>query len=279
LRVVAALAQHGTVSAASAALHLTQSAVSKQLKSIEALVGTLLFDRTSQGLTPTEAGVIYIEQARIALGALETAAVRVAALRRAQPAILVHVLPIIGDRWFIPRFSRFAEQHPEIEVEFTTYAAAWKADYLLGRDVVLVGAPQLIDRGGGINSIEDIRRFPALEHRHTPLRWNDFAQASHLHDFAPVRITRFAYYSLVIRAAIGGQGFALVPRSLIPDEIESGQLINPLGLGFQSRNCYWLTTPATKPVSGGLMILREWLLQEARQTESREAGIPQNANS
>jgi DNA-binding transcriptional LysR family regulator len=298
LRVVAALAQHGTVSAASEALHLTQSAVSKQLKSLETLAGIPLFDRTSQGLTPTEAGVIYIEQARIALGALETAAVRVAALRRAQPAILVHVLPIIGDRWFIPRFSRFAEQHPEIEVEFTTYAAAdtveeadavfrfgdgnwrgWKADYLLGRDVVLVGAPQLIDRGGGISSIDDIRRFPVLEHRQTPLRWNDFAQASHLHDFAPVRITRFAYYSLVIRAAIGGQGLALVPRSLIPDEIESGQLINPLGLGFQSRNCYWLTTPATKPVSAGLMILREWLLREARQTESREVGVPQNADS
>jgi DNA-binding transcriptional LysR family regulator len=298
LRVVAALAQHGTVSAASGALHLTQSAVSKQLKSIETMVGTPLFERTSQGLTPTEAGVIYIEQARIALGALETAAVRVAALHRAQPAILVHVLPIIGDRWFIPRFSRFAELHPEIEVEFTTYAAAdtveeadavfrfgegnwpgWRADYLLGRDVILVGAPHLIDRAGGISCVEDIRRYPVLEHRQTPLRWNDFAEASNLHDFAPIRITRFAYYSLVIRAAIGGQGLALVPRSLIPDEMESGQLVNPLSLGFQSRNCYWLTTQATKPVSGGLATLREWLLHEARQTEPMEGTTPQAVDS
>jgi DNA-binding transcriptional LysR family regulator len=83
----------------------------------------------------------------------------------------------------------------------------------------------------------------------------------------------------VIRAAIGGQGLALVPRSLIPDEIESGQLVNPLGLGFQSRNCYWLTTQATKPVSDSLMVLREWLLREARQTEPMEVVIPQDTGS
>jgi len=214
LRVVAALAQHGTVSSAADALHLTQSAVSKQLKNIEALAGTPLFDRTSQGLSPTDAGTIYIEQARIALGALETAAVRVAALRRSQPAIRLHVLPILGDRWFMPCFSRFTELHPEIEVEFTTFAASdtveeadavfrfgegnwpgWRADYFLGRDVILVGAPQLIAREGGITSLEDIRRYPVLEHRQTPLRWSDFAQATHLNEFVPARITRFGYYS------------------------------------------------------------------------------------
>jgi len=293
LRVVAALAQHGTVSSAADALHLTQSAVSKQLKNIEALAGTPLFDRTSQGLSPTDAGTIYIEQARIALGALETAAVRVAALRRSQPAIRLHVLPILGDRWFMPCFSRFTELHPEIEVEFTTFAASdtveeadavfrfgegnwpgWRADYFLGRDVILVGAPQLIAREGGITSLEDIRRYPVLEHRQTPLRWSDFAQATHLNEFVPARITRFGYYSLVIRAAIGGQGLALIPRSLIPDELASGQLINPLGLGFVSPNCYWLTTPENRPLSAGLATLREWLLQEARQSEPMKVALP-----
>lgn len=289
LRVVAALAQHGTVSSAADALHLTQSAVSKQLKNIEALVGVALFDRTSQGLSPTDAGMIYVEQARIALGAMETAAVRVATLRRSEPAIRLHVLPILGDRWFMPRFSRFAELHPQIEVEFTTFASGdtveeadavfrfgdgqwpgWQADYVLGRDVILVGSPQLAARGGGIDSLEDLRRYPVLEHRQTPLRWSDFAQALHIDEFVPARITRFGYYSLVIRAAIGGQGLALVPRSLIPDELASGQLINPLGLGYASRNCYWLTTPANKPLSAGLVALREWLLEEARQSEPLE---------
>ena len=68
LRVIVSLGQHGTVSfCCRRALHLTQSAVSKQLKSIEALAGMCLFTRTSRGLTPTEAGEIYVEQARLAL--------------------------------------------------------------------------------------------------------------------------------------------------------------------------------------------------------------------
>jgi LysR family glycine cleavage system transcriptional activator len=296
LRVVAALAQHGTVSSAAAALHLTQSAVSKQLKGIEELAGMPLFNRTGRGLSPTEAGLVYIAQARIALGALETAAIRVAALRNSQPAIRLHVLPILGDRWFMPRFSRFAELHPEIEVRFTTFAPSdtleeadavfrfgegewpgWRADYIFGRDVILVGAPQLIARGGGIASAEDVRRYAVLEHRQTPLHWSDFEQAWHLRDVAPARIIRFGYYALVIRAAIGGQGLALVPRSLILDELASGQLTNPLGLGFASRNSYWLTTPANRPLSAGLATLREWVLQEARQSEPMEAVRPQAA--
>ncbi|MBZ6075316.1 LysR substrate-binding domain-containing protein [Microvirga puerhi] len=286
LRVVAALAQYGTVSSAANALHLTQSAVSKQLKNVEAVVGMPLFDRTGQGLSPTQAGMIYIEQARIALGAMETAAMRVAALRSSQPAIRLHVLPILGDRWFMPRFSRFAERHPDIDVQFTTFAPTdtleeadavfrfgigewpgWRADYVLGRDVILVGSPQLIAKYEGIASIADILRYPLLEHLQTPLRWNDFAEACHLRDFTPARVTRFGYYSLVIRAAIGGQGLALVPRSLILDELAGGQLMNPSGLGFTSRNCYWLTTPDDRPPNASLAVLRDWILQEAQASE------------
>lgn len=122
LRVLAALAQHGTISEAAKFLHMTQSAVSKQLKSVEDLVGLGLFSRTSQGLMPTEAGTVYIEQARVALGALETAAARVMHLRSNKPTLRLHVLPILGDRWFIQRFVQFAEAHPDIDVQFSSFA-------------------------------------------------------------------------------------------------------------------------------------------------------------
>jgi DNA-binding transcriptional LysR family regulator len=287
LRVVVALAQHGTVSSAAQALHLTQSAVSKQLKAIEDLAGMPLFTRTSKGLVPTEAGSTYIEQARVALGALETAAVRVAGLRSSQPSIRIHVLPILGDRWFMPRFPRFVELHPDLDVQFTTFAPTdtieeadlvirfgegtwpgWNSDYLLGRDVALVGSPQMIARSGGIAGADDVRRYAALDHSQTPLRWSDFAAAQHLGDFSPARLIRFGYYALVIRAAISGQGLALVPRSLIVDELADGRLVNPQGLGFVSRYCYWLTTPADRPLSRGVLALRDWILDEARESEA-----------
>ncbi|KAB2756858.1 LysR substrate-binding domain-containing protein [Brucella anthropi] len=287
LRVLAALAQHGTISEAAKFLHMTQSAVSKQLKSVEDLVGLGLFSRTSQGLMPTEAGTVYIEQARVALGALETAAARVMHLRSNKPTLRLHVLPILGDRWFIQRFVQFAEAHPDIDVQFSSFAPSdtedeadvvfrfgegewpgWHMDYFLGRDVVLVGSPHCIARHGGISDPMDIGSFPMLEHLKTPLYWNDFAIANNISEFRPERILKLGYYSLVIRAAIGGHGLALIPRSLILDELESGQLVNPLNLRYDSRNCYWLTTHADRDRNPQLEVFRNWALREAEKTEN-----------
>ncbi len=296
LRVVAALAQCGTVSAAAPLLNLTQSAVSKQLKSIEDLVGCPLFTRTSHGLVPTEAGAIYIQQARLVIGALETAAVRVAGLRRSQAAIRVHVLPIFGDRWFMPLYPRFLEQHPDTTVQFTTFAPTdtadtadlvfrfgkgdwpgWHADYLLGRDALLVGAPHLLDRNGGLADAADARRYPLLDHPQTPLRWEGFAAAHGLDDTPPTRLIRFGYYALVIRGAITGQGLALVPRCLILDELADGRLINPHGLGFRSEWCYWLTIREDQRLNPGIRALRDWIIGEAAKTDALAFAAPTGA--
>lgn len=293
LRVIAALAQHGTVSAAAVALSLTQSAVSKQLKAVEALIGLTLFNRARHGLVPTEAGIVYIEQARVALGALETAAVRTARLRGSRPVLRLHVLPILGDRWFMQRLIGFTDQHPDVDVQFVTYASreahrdvdvvfrfgegqwpGWNADYFLGRDVVLVGAPMTLDRGGGIADWRDIARFRLLVHPQTPLHWDRlFAQYGGL-DIPPEQTITLSYYALVIRGAIGGQGLALVPRTLITRELAAGELVNPLGIGFESQNCYWLTTPNERPREGVLKLFCDWALAEAARSE-----VPQGAVS
>jgi LysR family glycine cleavage system transcriptional activator len=282
LRVAVGIAEHGSTTACGQALHLTQSAVSKQLLALEALVGIALFNRTARGLLPTEAGRIYVTQARIALGAIEAASLRLAALQASPCTLRVHVLPILGDRWLVPRLAGFSERHPDIEIELATLAANetvdeadaafrfgegdWpgqQAEYLFGRQIALVGSPQLLARMGGFESPAEARRYPLLDHKHTPLRWGEFAEAQKLTDFGPERITHFGFYALVIRAAIAGQGLALVPRGLILDELVSGRLVNPLGLGFVSRHGYWLTYPLDRPKRPVMQAFRDWLTNEA----------------
>ncbi|MBA8877627.1 LysR substrate-binding domain-containing protein [Phyllobacterium myrsinacearum] len=283
LQVIAAIAEHGSTTACAKALNMTQSAVSKQLLALEALAGVPLFIRTPYGLSATEAGRIYVVEARIALGAMENAALRVAALGSSPNAIKLHILPIMGDRWLIPRFASFADAHPDIDVELSTFAnndlinqadAAFRFGegdwpeqdnhYLFGREVALVGAPHFVARLGGINKPDDIGKFPLLDHKHTPLRWEEFAEAQRIMDFAPDRITHFGFYALVIRAAIAGQGLALVPRGLIADELASGKLVNPHGFGFVSRHAYWLTCPQDRPQRPAMRIFLDWLLKEVR---------------
>jgi LysR family transcriptional regulator, glycine cleavage system transcriptional activator len=259
LQVIAAIAEHGSTTACAKALNMTQSAVSKQLLALEALAGVPLFVRTPYGLSTTEAGRIYVVEARIAL----------------------------GDRWLIPRFASFAEAHPDINVELSTFAnndlinqadAAFRFGegdwpdqdnhYLFGREVALVGAPHFIARLGGIRHPGDIGAFPLLHHKYTPLRWEEFAEAQRITDFAPDRITHFGFYALVIRAAIAGQGLALVPRGLIADELASGKLVNPQGFGFVSRHAYWLTCPQDRPQRPAMRIFLDWLLREVSSMPS-----------
>ena len=293
LRVIVTLAQHGTATAAAQALNMTQSAVSKQLKALETLTGQPMFRRGRRGLEPTQAGLIYIEQGRIVIGAVETAAARCAGLGSPRPAVRLHVLPILGDRWLMPRLTAFADLHPDIEVRHVTYAPrerddeadivfrfgegcwpGWDADDLIGRDVILIGSPAALERGPAIGSINDVLRHRLLEHRQTPLRWDDFFASYEAPSPEVGARAPFGYYSLVIRGAIAGHGLALAPRALVARELETGELINPIGLGFESRNRYWLTTPTERPRQGAVKTFCDWALDQARQTEPRAVELP-----
>lgn len=64
LRHVLALAQHGSLGRAAVALHMTQPALSRSLKSIEWEVGSVLFERSAAGVTPTDQGRLVIRRAR-----------------------------------------------------------------------------------------------------------------------------------------------------------------------------------------------------------------------
>ncbi|QRF54585.1 LysR family transcriptional regulator (plasmid) [Rhizobium rosettiformans] len=282
LRVLIALAERGSTVAAADAVNLSQSAVSKQLSKLEAFVGQSLFIRHTSGLQLSEAGHIYLEHAKIAVKALEDAALRVARLSSDPDVLLLHLLPILGDRWLLPRFARFSERYPTIDVQFTSFetpgqsepdaafrygAPPWRgqtADYLFGADVALVGAPEYIRRVGRLEVLDDIERFTLLEHPQTPNCWQNMRAALALPADAPEprHYVRFGFYTLVIRAAIAGQGLALIPRELIVRELASGDLVNPGGLGFQSPNCYWFTRPADRTSRRALNLFHDWLMEE-----------------
>lgn len=282
LRIFEAVARHGSCSAAAPEVCLTQSAVSKQVKALERLLGCDLFVRTPRGLILTEAGATYRDHARDVLTRLETAGTNLARLRSAPQSIKLHLLPIVGDRWLLPRYPAFAERHPDIDVQFTTFhspddaeeadAAFWfgegdwpgyMADYLFGREIAVVAAPALLSRAAEVHGPADLARHPMLQHFQTPDVWSEFAQAQGYRGDPPARVTRYGFYAVMIRAAVAGLGIAMIPRAFVADELASGQLVNPAGLGFRSRTGYYLVLPENRPPRAGLVAFREWLLEQA----------------
>jgi DNA-binding transcriptional LysR family regulator len=197
------------------------------------------------------------------------------------------MLAIVGERWLMERFPVFAQAHPEIDVQFTNFVSEneteepdidivhgtgpWperEAHYLFGKQVALVAAPSLLERMGGFSRAADIQKMTLLQHFQMPAFWAEFTETHGLRGAVPAHTVRYGYYSVIIRAAVAGLGVALTPRCFVAEELASGALVNPLGLGFESGAGCWLTLSAATEPRPGFDALVAWLREEAELFEA-----------
>lgn len=282
LRAFVAVASAGSTLRAAAALNLTQSAVSKQIRLLERELGCALFERTPLGLRPTDAGSLYRPYAEAALEQLARGRHRLSGRRDQAMPVRLQMLAIVGERWLMQRFPEFARTHPEIDVQFTNFisekdseepaisilhgAGPWPgrtSHYLFGRDIALVAAPSLLDKYGGSISVDDVQRMTLLQHFQAPAYWAEFTEAHGLRGAVPARTVRYGYLSVIIRAAVAGLGVALVPRCFVGDELQSGTLVNPDDLAFQSVYGYCALTDPSAGWTPHQAAFMDWLLAEA----------------
>jgi LysR family transcriptional regulator, glycine cleavage system transcriptional activator len=282
LRVFLTVARLGSTARASEVVHVTQSAVSKQIQALESQLGAVLFERGPRGLKLTEMGAIYLPYAEAALEQLARGARRLDERHGAPTPIRLHMLAIVGERWLMQRFPMFAQAHPQIDVQFTNYVSEneteepdidirhgegpWpgrRAHYLFGRDVALVAAPALLERSEPFTNVAGIQKMTLLQHFQRPTYWAEFTETHGLRGAVPAHTVRYGYFSVIIRAAIAGLGVALVPRCFAREELASGALVNPLGLGFVSTSGCWMVLPRSGGDSPELATLVSWLCEEA----------------
>lgn len=297
LRVFEAAARHLTCTGAADELFLTQSAVSKQIRSLEATLGVTLFIRVNRGLVLTESGRSYLEELRPLLSQLAAASARVS-MRPTDPSTLtLRVLAAVGDRWLLPRFASFAQRHPDIHVQFTGFLSrdqqeqvepdgefrcgdgVWPgclADYLFGRQMVLVASTGLLRQRGGIAQPADVAGFPKLVHFQVSQAWGEFAEAVGVDLAGDAPMMRYEFYSTLIRGALTGLGLALVPRALVQEELARGELVNPAALGMVGRMGYYFVIRKHKQYDPVLAAMRSWLIEQAAQTrlENQEPESP-----
>lgn len=292
LRIFESTARHLSFTRAADELFLTQSAISKQIKALEDQVGRSLFIRLNRGLALTPVGEAYYREIAPLLTALERATSRIVEGGDVS-RLTLHVFATLGERWLLERFPSFAQDHPGIEVQFTAMLTsdgskqseldgdfrfgngAWpgyEADYLFGREMLLVASPSLLRRLGEPATPFDILRYPWLQHFQVPHAWDELVEsvpglaAAAKAGNAP-QTSMYEFYNVLIRAAVSGLGLAVVPRIWIRGELASGQLVNPLCLGVTSKYGYYFAVPEHKADLPALVQLRKWLRDEARRTQ------------
>jgi len=231
LQVLIELAKSGFTTTAARSLNMSQSAVSKQLISLEHYVGVPLFIRTNGGLILSDAGQIYLECASTVIRAMEDAALLTAKLQPDSETLRLQVPPILGDRWLLPRFFEFSEAYPEIDVHFTSFDTAatsvpsdgvfsfserepvpGRSIRLFGRDVVLVASPEYWKKLNAPVEFDELHAGTVLEHPNTPINWHEFVEDRKIAVKSP-RIVQFGYYTMVIRAALEGKAWLSFPAN------------------------------------------------------------------
>ncbi len=269
-----ACARTGTASGAGQALNVTQSAVSRSIRSLEEKLGVLLFDRVRQRLHLTDAGRLLVRDADRILADLDQSARTVLAFSGTRQVLRIAVLPTFGEAWLVPRLAAFQAAYPEISldigaelgvVDFARDAydcAVQRAELrgagteyvpLMPERVVAVAAPALAARH------QEVHRMPLLQQSTRPRMWQDWFTDTDVEVQALLRGPRFDHFGMVIAAAKAGMGAALVPEVLVAEEIASGALVAVSDRATQSGAPYALIFPSEHKERSALKAFRAWL--------------------
>ncbi|CAH2605486.1 LysR family transcriptional regulator (plasmid) [Rhodovastum atsumiense] len=250
LRAFAAVARHGSFARAAEALHVSTSAISHQIRGLEAELGLKLLHRATNGAgsartAPTAAGILLLQGVETAFAQLTAScdAVRAAAGRE-RPVLTISANGSLGSLWLAPRLATFAAQHPSV----TWHMRAIEEEPDLqreGLDLAIGRArPGAIDAGErllfaetvfpvcspalGLRGVaEELLRHGLLEEEHgtSPEKgWRTWLAALGLPD-ARATIVRFSNFNQAIGAAIAGAGIALGRSPMVDDELAAGRLV------------------------------------------------------
>ena len=289
-----AAARHQSFTRAADELALTQSAVCRQVATLEGFVGVALFRRTRRGVVLTEAGVAYSRRVRARLEEVERDALELMTTGGAGGVLELGVLPTFAAKWLLPRLRGYLDAHPgvtvnltprtrpflfdETELDATIYAgeSGWpgtEAHFLLPETLIAVGSPALraeaLARRGPSSLADDVltpadlARLPRLQISTRPQLWRQWFDHAGLEVRDAMAGSRMELFSLIGEAAVQGLGVALVPRFLIEAELHRGALVQLLDLELPSDRAYWLIVPQRKAASPLVAGFRDWLVAQA----------------
>lgn len=292
LRTFEAAARHLNFTKAAEELGVTPGAVSVQIRTIEDQLGARLFWRTSRTVRLTGPGEIMLHAAREALDGLARAVERIgpAAGRR---VLTISVGMSFAAKWLVPRLDRFRQRHPSVDVRldvterladfareevdvairFGTGAyPGLRTDRLFEEEMFPVCSPSLLQGEQPLRQPADLRHHTLI---HEDWRaegddwagwpdWSMWLLAAAVEGVDPSRGIRFKETSLVIQAAIEGQGVALGNTSLVGHDLAAGRLVRPFDLSLKAspRFAYYLVSRRATIGRPLVEAFRDWVLQE-----------------
>ncbi|HEY9132422.1 MAG TPA: LysR family transcriptional regulator [Dyella sp.] len=290
LRCFHVAARQRSFTRAAGELHITQGAVSQQVKQLERWLGWPLFLRTPRGLVLTPEGT---RLAVAACQAFETLGDVVAQLRQPvhRRALVLSCAPSFAMTWLTPRLGGFFRAHKDIDLHIqgdlgvldvprmhraridvairfdTGYAGSLHSCEFLQEWLLPVASPEYLAAHPRLRSIEGLRADMLL---HDSVPWDGAGEYDEWHDWlrhAGVSLPdvspgqRFNLSQLAVNAALAGQGVALGRTALVLEDVLAGRLVDLFGMPVRSSAGYRFVYLPGQPEAKAL---ESWLVDEGR---------------
>ena len=280
LRAFEASARALSFTAAAQELHMTQSAVSQQIKSLENALGRTLFYRRVRGLELTDEGRGYLPTVQAAFATLEEGTALL--VGRNDPDVLeLHANLSFAIFWLSPRLGRFMDEFPWVQLNVATSiwpqerpsgSAAVEIVFGQGKWESRVGqrlthdalfpvcAPAL---GARIHSTADLLRERLLDLPGTLQSWDAWLEASTAGELpGKPLVHRASTWAVSLEWAMQGLGVALAHETVANHLIGTGRLVRPLDFSLPMKEAYYLIAPEGSHTNAAAQAFKGWLLRE-----------------
>ncbi len=290
LRAFEVATRHATFTSASEELHVTQSAVSHQLKHLEDLWGLQLFQR-GKSLRLTPAGAALAPIVREFFMNLEATLTDLRE-QKGRVRLKVSTTYSFALKWLLPRLPGLSQQHPEILITLETsdkainfssadsdvairlgngHYPALHSEFMLRGQIFPVASPDLLNRFGTPNEPAELLRYPLLTRDGADLvpKWEAWFEHVGVGVSTLKESVRFADTNMTIEAALLGQGIALARSGHVEAEINDGSLMRLFNVPFASPVAYFFVCPKGLETQPHIISFRNWLLAESTQAQQQ----------
>jgi LysR family glycine cleavage system transcriptional activator len=286
LKSFEAAARHCSFSKAAEELHVTQSAVSHQIRQLEGWFGVTLFERQGRQTRPTPEGHELAATLEEAFGQMAAACQRIAKSDE-RTTLTIASIPSVATIWLIPRLPAFLQAHPGInirlihayhdqpvdfaDVDLAITYGDWSdapsgAVRLMSGASVPVCSQLYLDQHGPFAEPADLLRTSLL-HDEDRKSWRNWFKAAGVKTKDPQPGPLFEGFNLLHSAILAGQGVGLAPRMLLRRDLEAGRIVSLFDTEILRERAYYMTAPQSPRPSRAAETetVKGWLLGETSE--------------
>ena len=271
-------ARHSSFTYAAQEMHMTQSAVSKQVTQLEEMLNTALFYRTSRQISLTPAGKVYYIEVLNILKHIEAATTNLLSHNDDSELLRIVSHPTLSSRWLIPALKGFSEEHHSINLEIIEQVGPFFSEdqnvdiaFLYGTGIwdgmetvklfdeysIAVCSPTYFQNRD--ICFKNINNYNFIQFNSRPNAWYEYFKQQDLNIEGTIDGPRFDTFQACISAALAGYGIALVPSHFIESELQTKDLVKVFDYVMQGRGSYYVTYPLSLGNSYKVRMVLEWL--------------------